>query len=96
MRLNPTTPDDSDPRWVRFESILGRVRPGQTVTIGALASRTGLAIESVGTVLQALTRAEIFVHLGGATFRRGSLLDRALEKIGWDGDARPASNPDRG
>lgn len=80
MRATPSTAHGGDRRWVRLETVLDRVRPGETVTVEALASRTGLETESVETVLRALTRAEIFLYLGRSTFVRESLLDRALEK----------------
>jgi hypothetical protein len=60
--------------WSRLEHLLITLTPGQTVTIGGVAARTGLSVESVDTVLQALTRAELFVQVDRLTFVRERLL----------------------
>jgi hypothetical protein len=76
MRLHLTTPTAgarADGRWERLQDLLFDLKPGQKVTIGSVAARTGLGVESVDTVLQALTRAELFVQLDPTTFLRERL-----------------------
>lgn len=62
--------------WRLLEDLLLKLKPGQKVTIPGIAARTGLAVESVDTVLRALTRAELFARLDAKTFLRESLLKR--------------------
>jgi DNA-binding GntR family transcriptional regulator len=65
--------DDRDDRWDRLQDLLIQLKPGQRVTISGLAARTGVDVESVDTVLQALTRAELFVKVDETTFIRERL-----------------------
>src|SRR5439155_15129481 len=52
----------SDPRvgWNRLEATLITIKPGETVTVDALVTETGLLPETVETVLNTLTKAELF------------------------------------
>ena len=68
--------DPQDHRWRRLRAMLRAVRPERTVTIGHMVERTGLTFESVEMVLEALTRAGLFVRLNPAKFRRARLLTR--------------------
>lgn len=63
-----------DTRWERLQELLTNLKPGETVTVRSLSARTGLGLDSVSTVLQALTRAELFAQIDQATFMRDSLL----------------------
>lgn len=51
-----------DPRsgWKRLEETLAAIKPGETVTIEALAADCGLACETVEEVLKAAIKAEWF------------------------------------
>lgn len=62
--------------WERFQELLTTLKPGQQVTVNSLAARSGLEVESVDTVLQALTRAELFVQVDAVTFVRERLKRR--------------------
>ncbi len=63
-----------DTRWERLQELLTTLKPGETVTVRSISARTGLGLDSVATVLQALTRAELFEQIDQATFMRDSLL----------------------
>ena len=71
MGAHPSAPPDQ--RWKRLEQLLDELRPGEIVTLRAVAARTGLDPDSVDTVLEALTRAELFTKLDSTTFVRESL-----------------------
>ena len=62
-----------DRRWNRLRHLPANLRPGQVVTLGAVVARTGLEVESVDTVLQALTEARLLVQHDRTTFIRESL-----------------------
>ena len=66
--------------WDRLQEVLGRLKPGQTVTIRGMAARTGLGVDSVETVLRALTRAALFAQLDRTTFRRQVLPRDAADR----------------
>lgn len=63
-----------DTRWDRLQELLTSLKPGERITVGSISARTGLGLESVNTVLEALTRAELFAQIDPATFVRDSLL----------------------
>lgn len=65
--------DSGDARWDRLQDLLGKLRPGETVTVTGVSARTGLGLDSVSTVLEALTRAELFAQIDQTTFVRDSL-----------------------
>jgi hypothetical protein len=67
----------NDPRWTRLEKLLAELQPGQSITIRSVVTRTGLDVHSVLTVLQALTRAELFERIDGTTYVRDSLFSNA-------------------
>lgn len=64
----------TDRRWRRLDQLLEDLRPGQTITVRGVAARTGLDTDSVDTVLEALTRAELFARIDDTTFVRDSLM----------------------
>jgi hypothetical protein len=49
-----------DLAWSRLQRRLLLTEPDDIVTVSSLASETGVSSESVGIVLAALTRAELF------------------------------------
>ncbi len=63
-----------DTRWERLQELLTNLKAGETVTVRGISARTGLGLESVSTVLEALTRAELFAQVDQSTFVRDSLL----------------------
>ena len=72
MRPTPRTRLQSDNRWDRLQRLLAELKPGEAVTINGVAARTGLGADSVDTVLQALTRADMFAQRNPTTFVRDS------------------------
>jgi hypothetical protein len=63
-----------DPRsgWKRLEDTLGAIKPGETVTVEALAEECGLACETIEEVLKAAVNAEWFERREhGCYARRG-------------------------
>lgn len=72
MRPTPRTRPKSDNRWDRLQRLLAELKPGEAVTINGVAARTGLGADSVDTVLQALTRADMFAQRNPTTFVRDS------------------------
>jgi len=63
----------SDRRWDCLQYLLANLQPGESVTVNDIAARTGLGVDSVDTVLQALTRAELFSRANAQTFIRQRL-----------------------
>ena len=76
MRPAPRTGPTSDNRWDRLQRLLAGLKPGEAVTINGVAARTGLGADSVDTVLQALTRADVFAQRNPTTFVRDSYFSR--------------------
>jgi hypothetical protein len=74
MRATHQSPAGADNRWDRLQELLTDLRPGQVVTIRGVSDRTGLGPDAVHTVLQALTRAELFAQVDQTTFVRDSLM----------------------
>ena len=66
----------TDPRvgWNRLEATLITIKPGETITVDALATETGLLPETVETVLNTLTKAELFERQDKDVFVRRRLL----------------------
>jgi hypothetical protein len=62
----------NDNRWDRLQRLLAGLKPGEAVTINGVAARTGLGADSVDSVLQALTRADMFAQRNPTTFVRDS------------------------
>ena len=73
LSFHTPVPVPVDDRWERLQELLIQLKPGQRVTISSLAARTGVEVESVDTVLQALTRAELFAQVNETTFIRERL-----------------------
>src|SRR2546425_11039618 len=65
----------TDPRvgWNRLEATLITIKPGETITVDALATETGLLPETVETVLTTLTKAELFERKEEHVFMRRRL-----------------------
>jgi hypothetical protein len=59
--------------WHRLEDTLITIKPGETITVDALATETGLLPETVETVLNALTKVELFERKDGKVFVRRRL-----------------------
>ena len=55
-----TAAHDPQAGWNRLEETLLRIKPGETIAVDALATETGLLPETIETVLNALTKAELF------------------------------------
>jgi len=59
--------------WDRLHEILLDIKPGDTITTVDLVGQTGLSPAMVQTVLEALTRAELFQRGDDGVFTRRSL-----------------------
>jgi len=59
--------------WDRLHDILLNIKPGDTVTPEELVAQTRMSPEMVRTVLEALTRAELFEKSETGVFVRRSL-----------------------
>jgi len=59
--------------WDRLHDILLNIKPGDMITPDDLVAQTGLSPEMVRTVLEALTRAELFERTETGVFIRRSL-----------------------
>jgi DNA-binding GntR family transcriptional regulator len=68
---------DSGRNWDRLHEILLNIKPGDKVIPGDLVGQTGLSPTMVQTVLEALTRAELFERTDDGLFIRRSLWGRA-------------------
>lgn len=64
---------DVNARWTRLEAMLTEMRPGDAISIDALAAETGLKLEVVVVVLIDLERVELFRRRDEKTFVRRSL-----------------------
>jgi hypothetical protein len=62
-----------DTSWDRLNDILLNVKAGDTIAPDDLVTQTGLSPEMVRTVLEALTRAELFERTETGIFIRRSL-----------------------
>jgi DNA-binding GntR family transcriptional regulator len=67
-----------DTGWDRLNDILLTFKPGDTITPDDLVAHTGLSPEMVRTVLEALTRAELFERTETGVFIRRSLWGPAI------------------
>jgi DNA-binding GntR family transcriptional regulator len=68
-----TVVENCSTSWDRLHDILLNIKPGDTITPEALVAQTGLSPEMVRTVLEALTRAELFEKSETGVFVRRSL-----------------------
>jgi len=60
--------------WNRLEHSLTTIKPGDRVSVDTLVSETGLLPETIETVLNALTKTELFQRSEGNVFVRRRLL----------------------
>ena len=68
-----TDVEKCDTGWDRLNDILLTFKPGDTITANDLVTQTGLSPEMIRTVLEALTRAELFERSETGIFIRRSL-----------------------
>jgi DNA-binding GntR family transcriptional regulator len=73
MTVVETRASGSSNSWDRLHDILLNIKPGDTITPGDLVGQTGLSPAMVQTVLEALTRAELFERTDDGVFVRRSL-----------------------
>jgi hypothetical protein len=73
MTVVQTSDSGSGTNWDRLHEILLNIKPGDTVIPGELVNQTGLSPTMVQTVLEALTRAELFERTENGVFIRRSL-----------------------
>lgn len=59
--------------WDRLHDFLLNIKPGDAITPNDLVGQTGLSPEMVRTVLEALTRAELFGRTETGVYIRRSL-----------------------
>jgi len=65
--------------WDRLNDILLNFKPGDVVTPDDIVTETGLSPEMVRTVLEALTRAELFERTENGIFIRRSLFGPPIQ-----------------
>jgi hypothetical protein len=53
-----------------LQEVLFAIRPGERVTVAGLVADTGILPQTLQTILEALTRAELFEHANGVFTRR--------------------------
>jgi len=68
-----TAHQDVNAGWTRLESLLTEMKPGDSVSIDALAAETGLTPAILLTVLKELERVELFTRQDEKVFVRRSL-----------------------
>jgi len=68
-----TAHQDANAGWTRLESLLTEMKPGDTVTVDALAAETGLTPAILLTVMKELERVELFTRRDEKVFVRRSL-----------------------
>jgi len=68
-----TAHQDVNAGWTRLESLLTEMKPGDSVSIDALAAETGLRPAILLTVLKELERVELFTRQDEKVFVRRSL-----------------------
>jgi hypothetical protein len=73
MTVVRTCDSGSGSNWDRLHEILLNIKPGDIVIPGDLVDQTGLSPAMVQTVLEALTRAELFERSEDGVFIRRSL-----------------------
>jgi hypothetical protein len=84
-----------DPRstWKRLEETLLAIRPGETVTVEALAAECGLARETVEQVLAAVIASELFERTEDGVCRRARLETTTLFEPDGRASIAPAKPP---
>jgi len=70
----------TDPRvgWNRLQATLITIKPGDSVRVDTLVAETGLSPETVETVLNTLTKAELFERKEEHVFVRRRLLQAVV------------------
>jgi hypothetical protein len=68
---------ERDPRtgWNRLEDTLITIKPGETISIEALVTETGLTAKTVETVMAALIKTELFERTPENHFVRRRLME---------------------
>jgi hypothetical protein len=61
--------------WDRLQSLLESLTPGDQVHLAAASRQTGLPPATCETVLDALTRVDLFTRIGDHTFVRRRMID---------------------
>ena len=60
--------------WDRLQSLLEGLHPGDELHLGPTAKQTGLDLSSCETVLEALTKIDLFTRTGDQTYVRRRML----------------------
>lgn len=68
-----TTAQQGGSSWDRLQDVLVATKPGHVLSVDKVARETGLASDTARLVLDALTRAELFIRTERGMFRRRSL-----------------------
>ena len=68
--------------WDRLQVLLESLTPGDEVHVAAAARQTGLPAATCETVLDALTRVDLFTRVGDHTFVRRRMIDLDLPADG--------------
>ena len=61
--------------WDRLQTLLESLTPGDELHLAAASRQTGLPPATCETVLDALTRVDLFTRVGDHTFVRRRMLD---------------------
>jgi hypothetical protein len=72
--------DPNRPGWDRLQTLLEQLKPGDEIEVVTVAQTTGLTADTCVVVLEALTRAELFVRPRAGTFVRRRMLD-PIERV---------------
>ena len=64
--------------WNRLEATLITIKPGEMIAVDTLATETGLLPETIETVLNALTKVELFERKEKNVFVRRRLLQAVV------------------
>ena len=65
--------------WDRLQSLLVSLTPGDEIHLAAAARDTGLPSSTCETVLDALTRVDLFTRVGDHTFVRRRMNESVVE-----------------
>jgi DNA-binding IclR family transcriptional regulator len=67
--------ESSQSSWDRLQSLLESLTPGDQIHLAAASRQTGLPPATCETVLDALTRVDLFTRIGDHTFVRRRMID---------------------
>jgi DNA-binding IclR family transcriptional regulator len=67
--------DRAQSSWDRLQGLLESLTPGDEVHVATAARQTGLPAATCETVLEALTRVDLFTRVGDHTFLRRRMLE---------------------